>query len=261
MSQHSEHVKRWRRTMKERVIAALGGGCCVCGYNKCSGALEAHHLDPSQKEIALGTIQANPKAWSVIVSEMRKCILVCSNHHKEIHAGIQIVPVNAPRFKEEYADKNFRRSDWNPCPMCGSLKPPYYQTCSRPCSNKRIYTITWDDALMVTMEKSGKSRQEIADHFGVSNMAVHKRFARIAKLEIDKQMPCPNCKHPYDRKNRNQKYCSETCANQARRKVVRPSREVLEQEIRQTSILELGRKYGVSDNAVRKWAKTYGITW
>lgn len=45
----------------------------------------------------------------------------------------------------------------------------------------------------------------------------------------------------------------------ATRKVDRPSKEVLEKEIESNSWSALGKKYGVSDNAVRKWAKSYGI--
>ena len=43
------------------------------------------------------------------------------------------------------------------------------------------------------------------------------------------------------------------------RKVVRPTKEELEVLIKETSWTELGRRFGVSDNAVRKWAKRYGI--
>lgn len=41
------------------------------------------------------------------------------------------------------------------------------------------------------------------------------------------------------------------------RKVERPSYEVLKQNIVQMGFAATGRKYGVSDNAVRKWLKTY----
>lgn len=43
------------------------------------------------------------------------------------------------------------------------------------------------------------------------------------------------------------------------RKVVRPSREILEEEIKKSNFSALGRKYGVSDNAIRKWCKAYNI--
>ena len=43
------------------------------------------------------------------------------------------------------------------------------------------------------------------------------------------------------------------------RKVVRPSREELEKLIQNNTWTAIGRMFGVSDNAVRKWAKRYGI--
>lgn len=43
------------------------------------------------------------------------------------------------------------------------------------------------------------------------------------------------------------------------RKVERPAKEILEREIKDNTMVSLGKKYGVSDNAIRKWCKTYGI--
>jgi hypothetical protein len=45
----------------------------------------------------------------------------------------------------------------------------------------------------------------------------------------------------------------------SKRKVERPSREHLQFLLTQYSFTELGRRYRVSDNAVRKWAKSYEI--
>lgn len=53
--------------------------------------------------------------------------------------------------------------------------------------------------------------------------------------------------------NRNQPVRTKT------RKVERPSKEELEKMIWETSVLEVSRKYGVSDVAVAKWCKNYGI--
>ncbi len=41
------------------------------------------------------------------------------------------------------------------------------------------------------------------------------------------------------------------------RKIDRPPYEQLLEEIAATSYLAVGRKYGVSDNAVRKWVRWY----
>ena len=43
------------------------------------------------------------------------------------------------------------------------------------------------------------------------------------------------------------------------RKVERPSREQLKNEIRNNSFLSLQRKYQISDNAIRKWCEAYGL--
>ena len=45
--------------------------------------------------------------------------------------------------------------------------------------------------------------------------------------------------------------------NPQARKVERPPYEKLLEEIEATSYVAVGRKYGVSDNAVRKWVRFY----
>jgi very-short-patch-repair endonuclease len=52
--------------------------------------------------------------------------------------------------------------------------------------------------------------------------------------------------------------CSK-CSNQSRRKVKRPSREELEILIRTRSFTAISKMFGVSDNAIRKWAKYYDL--
>lgn len=50
-----------------------------------------------------------------------------------------------------------------------------------------------------------------------------------------------------------------TCLAMERRKVMRPPKSILAELIQTDSFCAIGRKYGVSDNAVRKWCKSYGI--
>lgn len=56
----------------------------------------------------------------------------------------------------------------------------------------------------------------------------------------------------------NAEYCVD-CYNLNRRVVERPSREVLKYEIRNYPFIKLSEKYGVSDNAIRKWCKFYNL--
>ena len=52
--------------------------------------------------------------------------------------------------------------------------------------------------------------------------------------------------------------CKE-CENANRHKVERPSKEELSQLLQDSNFSSIGRTYGVSDNAVRKWCKYYGL--
>lgn len=70
---------------------------------------------------------------------------------------------------------------------------------------------------------------------------------------------CPCCKKEYYPTHSNQKYCSYECSAKGQQKVNRPEREELKQLIRTTSFLEIGRRFGVSDNAVRKWCDRYNL--
>ena len=75
-----------RRSMKLQAIKLLGGKCSICGYNKCVDALEFHHENPKEKDFKLGS--GNTMSWKEYKKEALKCILVCSNCHKEIHSKI-----------------------------------------------------------------------------------------------------------------------------------------------------------------------------
>lgn len=80
---------------------------------------------------------------------------------------------------------------------------------------------------------------------------------------------CRRCTQRFTPSHARQRYCSRTCGcrwDRSRlrgvgkphaRKVERPPYEKLVAEIEATSYVAVGRKYGVSDNAVRKWVRFY----
>jgi len=69
---------------KLRAVEYLGGKCSVCGYNKCLAALEFHHIDPTKKNKDLKNLTANGSLMDILI-ELDKCILLCSNCHRELH--------------------------------------------------------------------------------------------------------------------------------------------------------------------------------
>ena len=104
MSRRSENVKRWRENTKNRIVQAFGGCCGKCGYKRFQDALELHHIDPTQKEFGIGFIMANIISWERICVELRKCVMVCSNCHKELHKQLWEITEDFSRFNEKYCD-------------------------------------------------------------------------------------------------------------------------------------------------------------
>jgi 5-methylcytosine-specific restriction endonuclease McrA len=86
-----QRVIDWRRRTKLRLVAEAGGCCKICGYDRYSGALHFHHLDPEAKEFA---ISRKGFTWSLekMRAEVAKCVLLCSNCHAEVEAGIATLP-------------------------------------------------------------------------------------------------------------------------------------------------------------------------
>jgi hypothetical protein len=88
----AEAVARRRRRIKELLVKEAGGRCLRCGYDKCQAALHFHHVDPSTKSFGLAG-RGITRAIDAVRREAEKCILVCSNCHAEIEAGITSVPL------------------------------------------------------------------------------------------------------------------------------------------------------------------------
>lgn len=88
----AEAVARRRRKVKEILVAEAGGRCVICGYNRAIGALEFHHLDPSQKRMMLSA-QGVAYALSTLRAEAAKCVLLCANCHVEVENGVAVLPV------------------------------------------------------------------------------------------------------------------------------------------------------------------------
>lgn len=74
-----------QQKLKLEAVEYKGDSCISCNYNKYPGALEFHHLDPNKKDFSIGQMKC--RSLNSIKEELDKCILLCSNCHKEIHAG------------------------------------------------------------------------------------------------------------------------------------------------------------------------------
>ena len=171
-------IKNYRHRLKERAVYVLGEKCQCCGYDKCLSALEFHHIDPDIKEFSF--CENTNRSWESVRSELKKCILVCANCHREIHSNL--------------------------------------------ISN-----------LQLTSSFSEERAKEI-DKL-VENVKKHKiYYCSSCGIEVSK----------------GHDYCPK-CAALKKRLVSRPSREELKFLIRNKPFTQIGKQYGVSDNAIRKW--------
>lgn len=76
-----------QKDLKQKCLDYKGNKCIVCNYNNYSGALEFHHIDPSQKDFTISHL----KSYSfndLVKNELDKCALLCANCHREVHANL-----------------------------------------------------------------------------------------------------------------------------------------------------------------------------
>ncbi len=61
----------------------------------------------------MGLITQSPTMNETVQNELAKCILVCSNCHKEIHAGIQVIPETYDLFSIEKYNSYMQENNGN----------------------------------------------------------------------------------------------------------------------------------------------------
>lgn len=85
----------------------------------------------------------------------------------------------------------------------------------------------------------------------------------MIKLGTEKGI-CLNCNKEFERcvsaMRAGGKFCSDKCSRVGSRKVSHPSKEELEKMLWDKPTTKIAEIYGVSDKAVEKWSKNYGLT-
>lgn len=174
MSRMSRNVINWRKKAKNKLVQAMGGQCQVCSYDKCQNALEFHHINPEEKELSFGRFRANPIAIEKIIQELKKCILVCANCHREIHEGITCVPENFKTFDQDiYNSLVFVRTKKVKIPRTKKVKIP------KKKQDKRKMLLTNQEVFDILHEEFRGNKTEMARHYGVSETTIRKRLKQI----------------------------------------------------------------------------------
>ncbi len=126
------------------------------------------------------------------------------------------------------------------------------------CPNCHQQTETWGS------QKRGKNFSNkllLNEQNMLIKQAQLKSSTKNSNTTFNPQHQQNNCSHCGKAINNSNQhiYCSMQCFNLVSRRVVRPSKEELEKMIWTQPTIHVARHFGVSDKAVEKWCKTYGV--
>jgi len=93
-------VAKRRRKIKQLAILYKGGRCQVCGYSKYQGALDLHHIGRDKKDFGIAD-RGHSRSWVRVKTELKKCVLVCANCHREVEAGVIKIPTHKYKIGNE----------------------------------------------------------------------------------------------------------------------------------------------------------------
>jgi hypothetical protein len=84
---HSAYIAQALRRQKRQgdFLNSLKTSCIICGESE-PCCIDFHHLDPSIKDFTIGQHRSRSKQW--LIQEIKKCVCLCSNCHRKVHAGL-----------------------------------------------------------------------------------------------------------------------------------------------------------------------------
>ena len=76
-----------RKKIRQMAVEYKGGKCEICGYDQCIESLDFHHRDKTNKDFSISS-KGYTRSWNRVMEELDKCIIVCANCHRELHANV-----------------------------------------------------------------------------------------------------------------------------------------------------------------------------
>jgi len=237
---HEQHHYPETNLYKKKLMEAKGvTGCSVCGYDRCLTSLDFHHRDKETKKIAISSACRKHGFLITIekmMEEIKKCDVICRNCHVIEHANID-------KFNE--------------------LKGDIYNKIK----NYKEQPKSVDKNYVIDLFKRGMRSCDIAKEVGCANSTISLLLKR-GGIKIDRTpkvniITCPVClkefrvRGEYGKKHR--KFCSVKCRSKNGKKEHWPLKEHLISDMKQMSWVSIGAKYNVTGNAVKYWARSYGL--
>lgn len=83
---HTFQTHHKKRLIKLKGIEYLGGKCERCNLTGVPAIFDFHHRNPKEKEFGWSSVRTSN--WERFKKELDKCMLLCSNCHREVHDQI-----------------------------------------------------------------------------------------------------------------------------------------------------------------------------
>lgn len=245
-------------------IERLGGKCMECGEVFSEWAMDFHHRDRLDKNYKVSSL-LRLEITETIIKEVDKYDLLCScchrkRHHKEDHKSGN--PVNTyTKMIKSLIVKAFGSK----CQLC----------------NIEDHYIIYDFHHINPEHKTGQLSDMVKFHMSLDiiaeeakkcimlcaccHMSVHATGMQLEEKEYFNYQVIADYKESRLKKYSHCKTCNKEITYGAsyclehytpKKTIKRPSLEELTTFLISGSYLAAGRKYGVSDNTIRKWTKT-----
>ena len=194
INNNSEYVINFVKNRKQNLISVFGSKCCICGFNSYPEALDFHHVNPEEKEFPLSSNVM--KSLEKQLEESKKCILVCANCHRGIHAGYIEIPKNYKDFfNQERANElisineEIKYGKKHYCCDCGKIISKDAVRCAE-CASKSSRVVNRPSREELKLLIRNKPFTQIAKQYGVSDNAIRKwcesEYLPSKKTEIKK---------------------------------------------------------------------------
>jgi len=90
---NAEHARKYqmerRDVRKQKLVDHFGDKCDDCGGTFPVCCYDFHHINPSTKEFEIAP-RMNA-AWDTILTEAKKCVMICSNCHRIRHYKERVI--------------------------------------------------------------------------------------------------------------------------------------------------------------------------
>lgn len=180
-------VQKTNNRIKENLLRYKGGKCIVCDYDNCISSLDFHHVNPSSKLFNLSKYSG--RSSEEIKLELQKCVVLCKNHHAELHFGLISIESSmhkdcnleelwVPLKKELITPKKAEPIDRKTkiCPQCQG--PMFYnaKTCNYCKPKSKKFEISKEELEQLINELP---MTKIGEIYGVSDNAIKKRAKKL----------------------------------------------------------------------------------